>query len=275
MVGHPIVLEVVTSLNAALLNEYGARAFSEFDHYADDVIRLNVIFEGKVPDNLPSYNRVRFIEFDSSGHREFLRKFGHLHEANGLRIRFFEEGGQRRVNLVRDFRFNAVRFSFKIFSIKQVITHISSARHLAWLDADIRVLRSFGIAELSEFLPDEHQLMSYLGRTNFPKPNAYSEAGWLGFNMVHPDIQKFLEFVSNQYVSGEIFSQKEWHDSWLWDVARDNFENQGVRFKNISGVAAYLEHPFVNCGLGKYFDHLKGPERKKQGKSFERDRVLS
>lgn len=268
------MIELITSVNAVLLNEYGARAFSEFDHYADDTVRLNVIFEGKIPNNSTNYQRVRFIEFDSPGHREFLRRFGHLHEAKGLRIRFFQEGGQQRVNLAWDFRFDAVRFSFKIFSIKQAIAHISSARHLAWIDADIRVLRSFGITELSEFFPDEHQLMSYLGRTNFPKPNAYSEAGWLGFNMAHPDTEKFLEFVSNQYVSGEIFSQKEWHDSWLWDVARNNFEEQGVGFKNISGVSANLEHPFVNCGLGKYFDHLKGPERKRQGKSFERDRVL-
>ena len=66
------------------------------------------------------------------------------------------------------------------------------------------------------------------------------------------------------------FSQKkEWHDSWIWDEVRKEFEVQGVHFKNISGNAVHLEHPFINCGLGEYFDHLKGPERKKIGKSMD------
>ena len=49
------------------------------------------------------------------------------------------------------------------------------------------------------------------------------------------------------------------------------FEAQNVIFKNISGDASVLEHPFINCGLGKYFDHLKGPQRKQIGHSFIKD----
>jgi len=265
------MLHFVTSVNENLFEKYGARAFREFEAYSDRSIRLHVVFEGDLPKTLPLYENVNFITFHSPEHRDFLAKFGHLHEANGLRIKAYLENGVQKVNLSWDYRYNAVRFSFKIFSITQVLRSIADSSHLVWLDADIRVLSPFNYTDLIPFLPADGELMAYLGRQNFPKPNAYSEAGWLAFNLNHPDINNFLSFVSDQYTSGKIFSQAEWHDSWIWDVARVNFESKGTRFKNISGALMDCEHPFINCGLGRYFDHLKGPERKELGRSPSRD----
>ena len=75
------------------------------------------------------------------------------------------------------------------------------------------------------------------------------------------------------YLSGEIFSLKEWHDSWIWDHVRREFEKSNIVFKNLSGEKfEQLEHPFVNCNLGKYFDHLKGP-RKSAGYSPKEDYI--
>ena len=54
-----------------------------------------------------------------------------------------------------------------------------------------------------------------------------------------------------------------------------NLRMKKTKFKNISGLYTNTEHPFVNCGLGEYFDHLKGDDRKKNGKSFEDDYVKS
>ena len=45
-------------------------------------------------------------------------------------------------------------------------------------------------------------------------------------------------------------------------------EYKKTNFKNISGKGFELEHPFINCGLEEFFDHLKGPNRKKEGRSF-------
>jgi len=239
--------------------------------FAGKEVQLNVVFEGGVPSGLPTYRKVRFIPFDSPDHGLFMRRFGHLKEANGLQISFKDEGGKQTVSLGWNFRFNAVRFAFKIFALTQVLPDLSSAKYLVWLDADIRVLRKFDLIDLKPFLPREAELMAYLGRTNFPQPHPYSEAGWLGFNLDHPRIKEFLDFVALQYITGDIFSQVEWHDSWIWDVARVQFGNQGVLFRNISGSAEKLEHPFVNCGLGNYFDHLKGPDRKVAGRSFPQD----
>ena len=115
--------------------------------------------------------------------------------------------------------------------------------------------------------------MSYLGRNSFPTNNPYSECGFLGFNLNHEHYKDFLERMTEIYLSGEIFSYQEWHDSWIWDRAREEFQEKKIRFKNISGKFFNTEHPFVNCGLQEFFDHLKGPERKKRGKSFDSDYV--
>ena len=112
--------------------------------------------------------------------------------------------------------------------------------------------------------------MSYLGRDRYP----YSECGFLGFNATHPRIADFFQRMRALYLTGEIFSLAEWHDSWLWDHVRWEFERTGIRFRNISGAASGAEHPFVNCGLGEFFDHLKGPDRKAYGRSVTEDFIL-
>ena len=50
-----------------------------------------------------------------------------------------------------------------------------------------------------------------------------------------------------------------------------SLKKKNINFKNISGpIFEKLEHPFVNCNLGKFFDHLKG-DRKKTGFSHKED----
>ena len=101
--------------------------------------------------------------------------------------------------------------------------------------------------------------MSYLGRKD-----SYSECGFLGFNLKHPEFYNYINRVINIYITGEIFSLKEWHDSWIWDHVRIEFEEKNILFKNISGKGYAHHHPFINSGLENFFDHLKGPVRKRK-----------
>jgi len=261
---------IITSVNEHLLNQYGLRMAQEFSEKSDGTINLKVIYEGeKVPEI--QLRNVEFIKFNHPDHQEFVRKFGHIHEARGLRIEFLPEN---RVNLSRDFRFDAVRFSFKIFALLQAIDLFKPEKHFAWLDADVRCLRQFSASDLTRFFPEDSQLMSYLGRNNFPPSGAYSECGFLGFNSRHPRLMDFLNRMATTYKNGEIFGHAQWHDSWIWDQTRFEFERTQVAFKNISGSAADMEHPFINSDLGIYFDHLKGPLRKQSGHSFTEDYKL-
>lgn len=258
---------MITSFNEILFQQYGERMVREFSENSDGSVKLLVVFEGI---NLPKMNlkNIEFICFDNDDHKLFIRKFGHFHEARGLRIKTLDNN---KINLSMDYRYDAVRFSFKIFSLLQALNSYNPPDYFAWIDADIRCVRNFSASDLKNFFPFENELMSYLGRINFPPGGAYSECGFLGFNMRHPLLLEFLNRVALIYRDGELFSYEQWHDSWIWDQVRMEYERNDVNFKNISGAASSSDHPFINCELGLFFDHLKGPERKKLGKSFADD----
>ena len=262
----------VTSMNKTIFEKYGKRFIDEFLRYKSDDIALVIVFEGDLPDYDRSAKGVEFLKLSRSRHPEFLSYFGHLYEANGVKIRQQKKpNGEVTTKLERDFKFDAKRFSFKIFSLMLARKHIKSDSAFAWIDADMRVLKSFSIADIEPLMPRKNELMSYLGRTSFPPDAPYSECGFLGFNPHHPKTDSYLERMQALYLTGEFFTKKQWHDSWLWDEVRQEFEKAKVKFRNISGKAENLEHPFINTALGKFFDHLKGPSRKQKGKSFDTD----
>ena len=261
---------MITSFNEILFEEYGKRMVEEFSEKSDGTVSLAVIFEGKKFPNL-SLKNIAFTCFNHPGHQDFIRKFAHLHEARGLRINLTSNN---QINISQDYKFDAVRFSFKIFSLLQALEIFRPSGCFAWLDADVRCLKEFGSRDLLRFFPGDNQLMSYLGRDNFPPDSPYSECGFLGFNSKHPMTLKFLGRMAEIYQNGEIFSQEQWHDSWIWDQTRIEFESRMVEFKNISGAASSTEHPFINTDLGIFFDHLKGPKRKEMGQSLTQDYKL-
>ena len=69
------------------------------------------------------------------------------------------------------------------------------------------------------------------------------------------------------YESGDLFTLLEWHDCMVFDNIRSKYEDTGIYFKNLSAHLPEADHPFMKTELANYFDHLKGPERKKIGHS--------
>ena len=247
-------------MNLNLYNQYGSIFLDEFERYADSDVNLINVFEGEIPTLLNKKNKSITIPLKSDQHVKFQKFFGRLWEANGLRIVYQKkQNGADNYNLSWDYKFNAMRFSFKIFSIFLALEHEKMGNNFIWIDADVRCLKKFNASNIDKFMPANNQIMSYLGRNNM-----YSECGFLGFNYNHPETKNFLNRVREIYTTGEIFSLAEWHDSWIWDHVRKEFENKGSNFKNIS-TNPNADHPFVNSGLQEFFDHLKGPERKKNG----------
>lgn len=263
---------LITSLNIKLYEEYGQRMIEGFARLSRDV-KLIVVFEGAIPAHVPRVSGpVSVVELKSEEFDRFRLFFGKLNEAHGLQLMERPQpNGELLLEPVWDYRFNLFRFAFKIFSIDIARRMMPADEMFGWLDADVACLKSFSSEDLLPFFPDQTEVMSYLGRTHFPPENPYSECGFLGFNPANGQVTNFLNRMKALYTTGEAFRFQEWHDSWLWDEVRKEFEAQGFRFKNISGAASHLEHPFINCGLGTFFDHLKGPERKQTGKSFDED----
>ena len=270
-----MAIHLVTSLNKKLYQEYGQRFISEFLENKREGIDLTVVFEDGIPDSASGVNGLNALRLQDSRHPKFLKLFGHLYEANGIQILQEKDAlGKIRIkNISKEWRFDAVRFSFKIFSLSLALDTLPRTDSIAWIDADMRCLRPFGEADIKPFMPTKREIMSYLGRTHFPPTGPYSECGFLGFNNKNSKLRPFLKRMESLYLSGEIFSKTEWHDSWLWDEVRREFEKNGSEFHNLSTGIEHLEHPFINTGLGKFFDHLKGPRRKTLGHSLAGDYV--
>lgn len=261
----------ISSMNHNLYEFYGKRFLEEFAKFSDDNLKLFIMFEGPYQEEILHISeKIIVLPLSNLNHANFLKKFSHLHEANGLRIKNIDVDGIKQVKLVNDYRWNAIRFSFKPFSIFHALDFIpENLDCLIWTDSDLRCKKNFNADNLIEFMPKDLELMSYLGRKN-----SYSECGFLSFNLKNEMTISYIKRMIEIYETGEIFSLEQWHDSFIWDWARKDFElNKGAKFKNISGDAYDKEHVFINTKLGNYFDHLKGPNRKKQGQSSEEDRL--
>lgn len=266
----------VTTMNHKLYENYGMKFLNDFETYASPDIKLFNVFEGEFPSNLNrGYNKIETISFDCPQHQRFLKYFSNLYEARGLKIQqeLNKKENKINLNLKMDFRYDAIRFSYKVFAINFIKKKNLDTNYIIWTDADLRCRKQFSKDDLNFALPKADEVFSYLGRTHFPKDNPYSECGFLIFNCKHKNYENFINRMVQIYETGEIFSFKEWHDSWIWDEARKEYEAKGDKFNNISKGYSHTEHPFMNCGLEEYFDHLKGPERKKAGKSFKDDIV--
>jgi len=262
----------ITSMNQKIFEAYGERFLDEFEEQAGSDISLINVFEGIQPMQLNrNYLKIKTIDFDCEIHKKFVSYFGHFYQARGFTISHQINPSTKKFDfqIGVDYKFDAVRFSFKVFAINQVMKNFKSNNYFVWTDADLRCLKKFNENDLIKFMPEQDQLMSYLGRTFRLRPTdePYSECGFLGFNTKNEMLKKFISRMIEVYSTGEIFSMKQWHDSWIWDRIREEFENDNYLFKNISGEFENTHHPFVNTGLGEYFDHLKGPKRKVQGHS--------
>lgn len=265
------MVTLVTSLNKRLYEQYGRAMIGSFEACSSDV-KLIVVFEGEQPADLAQTGRSHTVTpIESDDYHRFHARFDNDPKANGKFTAQVEKNGQMVTVPAVSYRFDLVQYSFKIFALETARTLMAADEPFGWLDADVLCLRPFSSADLLPLFPAADELMSYVGRTHFPPRGPHSECGFLGFNPSHPRTTAFLERMKALYMTGEAMTLREWHDSWLWDEVRREFEKDGVRFKDLSGPHAALDHPFIHTGLGQFFDHLKGPARKAAGRSSSAD----
>jgi len=187
-------------------------------------------------------------------HRDHLlahgRQLGHRPD-----IRLIPREGQIRVRLRSPwglgFRWEAVRFSHKIFAILTAAVE-TDADVLFWLDADSRFFADVTHAELDALMPADC-LLSYLRRKNI------SECGFVGYNLRPPMVRSFLADFGAFYRYDLLFHEKEFHDSYLFDRLRRRYERAGARTFDIA-VGAGLAHSHVmeHSRLARFMEHLKG-----------------
>jgi hypothetical protein len=262
----PIVF--VTSLNQKLFFDYGENFINSWLKKADLNLVLVVVHEEPSAPYLEPYSRNNVIpmSLDSAECDLFKHKFQRFHEARGvINVLVDEQRGISQQSY--NYRFDAIRFSFKIFSLMKVLRAGLVKDKFAWIDADMLCLEQITSAQIGPFFPEGDEMASYLGRESFPMPNPYSECGFVGYQLSHPSTSQFFGEFEDIYLSGNIFLLKEWHDCMVFDFLRLKYEQMGACFKNLAAHNPHADHPFSESGLAQFFDHLKGPERKRVGHS--------
>ena len=163
---------------------------------------------------------------------------------------------------------DAVRFSYKVYGYCHAIQQYDDYDFIMGVDADSVFYHPMPEDVVAKKLYKEDCMMTYLGRGG-----QYSECGFLGFNMKHPEIQNYAKEMLRMYNSDDIYKLIECHDSFVWDHVRKKFElEKGVKNNNIGDHKN--AHVQARSVLGMYYDHTKGPSRKSAGFSGENQMVL-
>jgi hypothetical protein len=165
---------------------------------------------------------------------------------------------------VPSYRFNAIKFAHKVAAITAA-NEISSSRYLLWLDADVRVHQPIMEADVVSWLPAHDEWLSWLPRVG---SLSYPETGFVLFNRAHPRSFALMLDWAQLYISDDLFDLAEWHDAFALESL---VKRSGVKSLSLSGEGIDTAHPMINGPLGHWFDHLKGPKRKRVGKSFTTD----
>ena len=263
------MIDLVTTFNENIFNEYSKNLVNSFIEKSDGSLRLNIFYEGNFEEIKQKYNhndKIRFYKFNSDDWNVFYNKFGHLAEANGFKL--IKNSEKNGFDIDASYKWNAVKFSFKVFSIYLASKLDEISGKIAWIDADTICIQEINKNNIEKFLPKNDELMTYLGRDSYPASYPHSETGFIGFNLLHEQFSSFIKTAISFYTTGEIFALKRYHDCVVYDTTRTIFEMAGNKFRNLSGKFISDDHPFVKCELGNYFDHLKG-QRKTLGFSPE------
>jgi hypothetical protein len=155
----------------------------------------------------------------------------------------------------KDFRFDGVRFSHKVYATIHAAQE-TDLDYLIWLDADTEIYDTVDPTYFLKFLP-KGKFVGYVGR------DTASETGFLIFDMRHPEANNFFDRYEWYYNSDEIYNLPEFHDGFIFDVIRKEFESSG-RFvsHNVSPVGATKNH--FNAAFDGYMLHFKGGRKEKR-----------
>jgi len=262
----------VTTCNAAGYESYGRRMVGSFiDCWPQDVplMLYHEDFEPAAPadrvDRRDLLAASPALAAFKARHADNPRAHGLVKPWRRIRWRGFSMPVPLR-SRKSNYRWQAVRFAHKPFAIFHAARN-TDADVLFWVDADTRFFASVDRAELESLSPPD-TLLSCLRR---PK---HSECGFVAYNLRHPGMVAFLADFERFYTEDRLFAEREFHDSYLFDRAREHAEAAGARVYDIGeGIGWRAHHVLINSRLGRYMDHMKG-HRKAAGYSSAEDLVI-
>lgn len=240
---------LVTTLNTKLMNEYGQGTVGTWSSFT----RRRIVVVVNPEDVDPFQN--------SLGERYSVIPFGSDSLQHMASIRAKEdELDHRRGN----YRWQAARFSWKVFAMEEAYTAFPDEDPATWLDADSLLKPGFD-EWLSEVFSSEHAV-SFLGRAH---KQLHAETGLINFKGSLG--RELFERVLAIYKSLELFEFNEWTDSYIYTSVLqfnkhcfDICKHRGVRSSN----------PLYELDRGRHLLHLKGMRKNSSTKLLDDLRVL-
>ena len=123
------------------------------------------------------------------------------------------------------YMFDVVRFSHKIFALQKCSDALDEFDYLIWLDSDVITKKTITYEWLKEVLPQDDEVVSYLGRPYV----GYSECGWVAYNLKAGGRQ-LLNDMRQMYIDDSFKNLKGWTDCHVLD-----HNLIGKKTKNLSG----------------------------------------
>jgi len=251
-----MTVTVVSGASPEGWEQYGRRFVETFREHWPSEIELRFCGDGPRYPGFPSDMRYHDRLAESAALRNFQERHARNEIAHGRRLAPGQIGwSERKLAECYNFRYDAVRFCNKVFSI-ELVARTAPPGWLVWLDADIVTFARVPAVLFEALLPPGFAL-ACLDRGNY-----HSECGFVGYNLQHPATLGFIRRFAAVYASDEVFALEEWHDSWVFDYLR-----RRERVPSYSIPHCSPKQPFINSVLGAYMDHLKGSS-KTRGKSL-------
>lgn len=250
-------INAVTCYSLQGWRETGALLVNGFIQNWPKSANLTVYVDDPIPKkDLIRDDRVKYQILNQKDLIAFKERHRNNPEASGL--------GKRAEKGAKNYRYDAVRFSHKVFALFQFL-ETNDTDILIWLDGDSRTHSQVRESDILSWCP-EGKFAGYLAR-----PWLYTETGFHIFNMRHPIANDFLNAWKQYYLDDSIFKLEMWTDCHTYDAAKTKFDDS--HWHNLSPPIKN-NHPFINGPLGEFMDHMKGP-RKQKGTSHRKDLVVN
>jgi hypothetical protein len=224
---------LVTTLSAKLLDDYGRSTVATWHAFTKR--RIVVVVN---PDEVAQFRTVL-------GSAYSVIPFSDESLQSMAAIRSREEELAYRKG---DYRWQAARFSWKVFAMEEAFRAFPEDDPATWLDADSLLKPGFD-DWLSQLFSDRHAV-SFLGRAH---KQLHAETGLIDFRSAKG--RELFRKVLEIYRSLEIFDFNEWTDSYIYTYAfqfhKDCFDickHRGVKSSN----------PLYEIDRGRHLLHLKG-----------------
>lgn len=240
---------LVTTLNTKLMNDYGHSTVGTWSGFTNR--RLVVVVN---PEDVEPFRNIL-------GERYCVIPFGidSLQHMANIRAREDELDFRRG-----DYRWQAARFSWKVFAMEEAFKAFPDEDPATWLDADSLLKAGFD-EWLSTLFSPEHAV-SFLGRAH---KQLHAETGLINFTGAVG--KTMFERVLVIYKSLELFEFNEWTDSYIYTSVLqfnkycfDICKHRSVRSSN----------PLYELDRGRHLLHLKGKRKNSSTMLLDDLRVL-